>query len=287
MGYEPRMRGRRFGRPRTRKTSSRERREERPTSTFYREPEQVDPTALSTNALNALRHLGDQRFTLPPYGEHFDRWLKDVKGVLAEFERKLADAADQQYYDRTQQALAGIEEALNKQIEEEKSSSTETSNLQQQLTATEIELSRMEHDYSKQTHEIKRQHQKAAQKLREEIDELGKQRLTILRKRTNFLGRIFGRSDSTLEEKTGTLQTKKKELGASENSLRKELVKYRTDYDSKRKCLSEEQKILRGKLLERRGKTLDDALEIRRQACQELQQAVNDALERVLKIHPS
>lgn len=287
MGYEPRMRGRRFGRPRTRKTSSRERREERPTSTFYQEPEHVDPTALSTNVLNALRHLGDQRFTLPPYTEHFDRWLKDVKGVLAEFELKLADAADQQYHNRAQQALAGIEEALNKQNEEEKSSSTETSNLQQQLTATEIELSRMEHDYSKQTHEIKRQHQKAAQKLREEIDELGKQRLTILRKRTNFLGRIFGRSDSTLEEKTGTLQAKKKELGASENSLGKELAKYRTDYDSKRKRLSEEQKMLRGKLVERRGKTLDDALEIRRQACQELQQAVNEALERFLKIHTS
>jgi len=282
MGYQPRMRGRsrRFGRPTTKKSGSRQRREDQTTSVFYEEPEQVNPSELSMKVTNAIKHLGDQRFALPPYAEHFQRWLKDVQGILTEFETKLAGAVDQQYRDSAQKALIEVQEGLNKRIEDEKQTAGSFSNIQQQLTAIEIELSKLEGEYNKQNREIKRKHEDASGELQREIYKLGKQRLSLLRKKSNLLDRIFKRSEAKLEEKTSSLQSKKNALGDKETQFKKQLEKSRTDHEIKRKYLLKEQNALRAKLADQRGDTQDDALEIRKRACDALQQTVTEAVNR-------
>lgn len=284
MGYQQRMRGRsqRFRRPSTRKAGSRERRKEQAIPVFYQEAEQVNPSEVSGKVTNALKHLGDQRFALPPYAEHFQRWLKDVKGILAEFETKLAGAVDQQYRDSTQRALIEVQEGLNKRIEGEKNSADSSLNLQQQLTTTEIELSKLENEYNKQSREIRRRHERTSRELQQEIDVLGKQRLRLLRKKSNLLDRIFKRSKSKLEQKTSSLQSKKNALGDRNILLKKELEKSRADHETKRKRLLEEQKALRAKLAEQRENTQDDALEIRKRTCEELQRAISETVNRFL-----
>jgi len=282
MGYQPRMRGRgrRFGRRTMRKTSSREREEQQNASVFYQEPEQVNPSEVSLKVTNALKHLGDQRFPLPPYGEHFQRWLKDVKGILTEFETRLVDAADQEYRDNAQKALATVQGGLNKRIEEEKISGDSSLSLRRRLTTIEIELSRLENEYNKQSREIRRRQERVSQELQQEIDELGRQRLMLLSRRPNLLGRILKRSGSVVDEKTSSLQSKRNELGDAKSRFNKELKESRADHELKRKRLLNEQEVLRTKLAEQREDTQDDALEIRRRTCEELQQAINDAVSR-------
>jgi chromosome segregation ATPase len=265
-----------------RKASSRERTGEQATSVYYQEPEQVNPSEVSMKVTNVLKHLGDQRFALPPYAEHFERWLKDVKGILAEFEAELAKAVDQQYRDSTQRALTEIQQGLNKRIEEEKSSVQSALNVQQQLTGSEIELSRLENEYNRQSREIRRRHERASRELQQEINELGKQRLGLIRRKTSLLDRIFKRSESRLEEKTSSLRSRKNALGETKVLLEKELKKSRADHETKRKHLLEVQNALRARLAEQRENTHDDALLIRRQTCEELQRAISEAVNRFL-----
>lgn len=281
MGYEPRMRGRRFRRPLARKVSAREKREERGTSIFYQEPEEINPSQISSKTLNALEHLGNQRFALPPFSEHFQRWVKDLKALLIEFETQLPDAVDEQYRENVEKSLTNVQEALTKHIEAEKNSSGEISDQHQQLAATESELSKLDHEYKTLTREIRTRHEKSMEKLTSEIDSLDKQRLKILRKRTSFLQRILGKSESRLEEKTKALQSKRDALGKSRETLKEELEKRKADYETRRNRLADEQQALRVKLAELKGNALDDGLEIRKAACEELHRSVSEAVERV------
>jgi chromosome segregation ATPase len=281
MGYEPRMRGRRFRRPLAKKMSAREKREERGTSIFYHEPEQINPSLISSKSLNAIEHLGNQRFALPPFSEHFQRWVKDLKALLGEFEIQLPDAVDQQYRENVEKLLINVQEALTRHIEAEKNSSSEISDLHRQLAAMESELSKLDHDYKTLSREIKTRHEKSMGKLRAEIDSLDKQRLKILRKRTSFLQRIFGKSESKLEEKTKELQSKRDALGNSRETLKEELDTRKTDYEIRRKRLAEEHQELRVKLGELKENGQDDALEIRKAACEELHRSVSEAVERL------
>lgn len=281
MTYEPRLRGSRFRRPRPKKSSSKEKTEERRASIFYQEPEQVDISQVSSNTLNALEHLGNQRFTLPPFSEHFQRWMKDVRVLLTEFETQLPEPVKQQYLENISKFLPSVEDALTKRVEEEKNTSMELSKLLQQLSATELDLSKLDHEYKTRTGEIRRQLEKSSDKLRKEIAFLDKQRLKILSKRASFLQRVFGRSGSRLEQSSNALESKKKALGASKETLQEELEKYRADHESRRKQLVTVQESLRARLAELRENTLDDAMEVRKQACQELQEAIRKAVERL------
>jgi hypothetical protein len=280
MSYEPRMRGSRFRRPAAKKTSAKEKREERGPSTFYQEPEQVNPSELSLKITNALEHLGNQRFGLPPFSEHFQRWLKDVKNLTEEFQIRLPQAADQQFHESMEKSLSSVRDTLTKRIEMENTSSTALADIHKQLTAAEQEVSKLDHEYKMRTGEVRRKYEKSVNRLRSDIDTLDRQRLKLLRKKTSFLQKIFGKADTELEEHQGALQTKKNTLEGKKESFKLELAKYRLDYETKRKQLAEQVETLRAKLTEIGGGSQDDALEDRRSTCEELRATVTQAVDR-------
>jgi len=251
-------------------------------STFYQEREQINPSELSTKVINVLKHLGEQKFALPPYSEHFERWLKDVRGILTELETKLPGLADEQYQSTTQRIIMEIEEGLKKRIELEKTGTETSSTLQKQLTATEIEIRRLDSEYNKQYRDVKRRHEKASKELQREIDELGRQRLNFLHKKSGLLDRIFKRSETRLQEKTNSLQSKKSALGDRNTRLKSESERIRADHATKRERILEEQNKLQTKLAEQREHTHDDALAIRKGTCEELQRAISEAVNRCL-----
>ncbi len=282
MSSEPRMRGTRFRRPSTKK-HSKERREEHETSIFYQEAIPIDPSQVSSKILNTLEHLGTQRFALPPFSEHFERWIKDVEAVLTEFETKLPNMADQPYRVTVQNVLSSLREALQKQIEAEKDSSGEASKLMQELNACELELSKLEHEYGTQTYNARKRNERAVGKLRGEIDVLDKRRLKLLRKRPSIIERILHRPGTKLEESTSVLQSKRTEFDKSGTLLQHELDELRANFEVKSKHLRERQEGLKAKLAEFNRNTSNDALEVRNAACQELRLAVTQALDRSSK----
>jgi len=282
------MRGPRFRRPRVKKLSAREKKEKRGTPIYYQEPEHIEPLELSSKTLNALEHLGNQRFALPPFTEHFQRWIKDVKTVLREFEAHLPEAIDQEYGRSVENSLSEAQDVLTGLTEIEKSSSSEVAAVQQELSTSERELSNLDQEYKKKVRETRRLYEQSVEKLRAEIDSLDKQRLRMLRKKTGFLQRIFGRSDSGLEERTSNaLLEKKTALDRGKDTLRQELEKGRVDYENQRERLVRDNEALRTKYTNLRGNSLDDALEARRQTCRDLHRIVTEAVDRMTRAQSS
>ena len=282
MSSEPRMRGTRFRRPSTKK-HSKEKRGEHEASVSYIEEEPIDPSRVSSGILNALEHLGTQRFALPPFSEHFQRWIKDVEAVLMEFETKLPEMADEAYRVTVQDHLSLLREVLDKQVDAEKDTSGETSKLLQDLSACELELSKLEREYRTVTYETRKKHEKALGKLRNEIDLLDKRRLKLLRKQASIVDRILHRSSVKLEASTDALQSKRTDLDHEGTLLQTKLDELRANYEVKRGHLRERQELLKAKLDDFNRTTSNDALEVRTTACKEFGLAVTQAVERSSK----
>jgi chromosome segregation ATPase len=277
------MRGTRFRRPASKKQSSKAVREQHETPVFYQERAPVDPSEVSSRILNALNHLGDQRFALPPFSEHFQRWMKDVEVILTEFETELPEAADQPYRVAVEGVLANTQEALRKRIDDEKVSYEEVSKLQQERTSCELELSNLEREYRTRTHEAKKGHERSLEKLMSEIDSLDKQRLRLLRKGPSIVERILHKPRAKLEESTSALQSKRADLGSKETTIKHDLENLRVDYEIKRKQLSEHEESLKTKLAELMGNRLNDAVELREMASEEIRRALTEAVDRLSK----
>lgn len=277
------MRGRRFGRPTAKKSSMKNKREQKESSTFHEEAIPVNPSEIRSRTLNSLKHLGSQRFPLPPFSEHFHRWIMDVRAVLDEFQTELPQLANQQYRETTEKTLSTIQEALDERSNVEGKISSETAETQHQLSSCEIELSKLEHEHKTATNQVRRTYEQSFEKLRSEIDSLDRQRLRILHAKPTLLQRLFRKSDTKLEGKTNALQSKKTDLGDHREALKQDLEKHRIDYEDKRRQLIEKAEALRARMREVKGKTLDDALELRKSACEELSALVNESVGKLLK----
>ncbi len=283
MSSEPRMRGRRFGRPNIRKKFAKGRPDNRLATTFLTEPTPIDFNQVRDTTLNSLEHLGGQRFPLPPFSEHFQRWLKDVKALLSDLEGKLPQPIDQQLQKSTEITLADLERALQDRATAENDFSTRQSDLQRQLTVYEAKRSRLDSEYKTETHETRRKYEQTLEKLRHEIGTLDAERLTILHKKPSLFQRLFRKPETDLEKKASSLRSKKSTLARRRDELTKDLEAQRTEYESKRKQISEQISLLRAKLETSKESNVDDALDIRKTACEELRREVEGAFADILK----
>jgi chromosome segregation ATPase len=277
MSFEPRMRGKRFLRPTSRKTKHV--REARSDSTRG-DQQQVDPADIAANTLNAVDHLGNQRFALPPFSEHFERWLKDLQSLLEEFESRVPQAATETLRKDVKEKFEAIKENLSRRAELETKKSDEFAAFQQQLAKAEVALSQLESEYRNQTQEARRHHAKSEQELQLEIDTLHRQRLENLRKKTSIFQRILRKPQTTIQETDAALEIKRGKLRESEQNLAKTLKKQKNDYTSKRQKLLEEINLLKQQI--QTSKVIgDDALESRKQACEQIHLTIGEAMRRI------
>jgi hypothetical protein len=283
MSFEPRMRGRRSGRPITKKKSARDRREQHQASTFYAEQSPIAPSQVRSTTLNQLEHLGNQRFVLPPFSEHFQRWIKDITGLLSDFESQLPAAVDDQYRKSVEKTLTDLRLALVERTEAETAISTKRSDLQRQLAEQENKLTKLDHDYKMRSSEARREHQLSLEKLRSEIGTLDRERLRILRRRPSLLQKLLHRPNTGLEETTGALRSKKDALGERKQTFEQDAEKRRMDYENKRRLIVEELRSLQSELEKSQETKLDDALDVRKAACKELQRAVSGSTDRLFQ----
>jgi hypothetical protein len=247
----------------------------------YQEVIPVDQHEVSSRITNALEHLGSQRFALPPFYEHFQRWMKDVESVLANFKDSIPEAADKQYEDTVAALMSNIRNELTKRIEGEMALSNQITELQKQLSVHEVEISDLEKEQRNRTHEARRGYEKSIDKIRGEIDALDAQRLKLLRKKPTLLDRILGRSKLKIEGSSHSLQSKRSDLHGKEEKLKLQLDGLRSNYQEKRKEVSMREEELRQQLLELKNSTLDDGLEIRKNVCEQIRLAVETSLDRL------
>ncbi|MGO9643903.1 MAG: hypothetical protein ACLPY5_04050 [Candidatus Bathyarchaeia archaeon] len=282
MSYEPRMRGTRFRRTIRKKQTTKENKNEYPQSQYY-EHEEIDPQIIISNILNGIDHLGNQRFGLPPFNEHFQRWRKDVNRLITEFQTQFPNATDQQFRSAIDNTLTILNQAFTQRENLESAETNELTALQQQLAKCELRISKLEHEHNKQTSELRKKFEQKSDQLQDEIDSLDRQRLSIIRKRVSFLQRILRRPEAQLEESNNLIQSKKEKLREVEITLEQNLTKKREQDHANQKDLLEEREALRNKIATFKENRTNDALEIRINVCKQIHQAIADALERTEK----
>ena len=282
MSYEPRTRGVRSRRTATKKPALKERKTSQEDAFAYREVIPVNPQEVLSRIKNSLEHLGTQRFALPPFHEHFQRWMSDVESVLTDFKDSLPDAADKQYEVTVGTLVANVRNELTKRIDAEKTLSNQIAELQRQLSMYEVEISDLEKEQRNRSQEAKRGFERSVGKIRGEIDALDAQRLKLLREKPTLLDRILGRSKVKIEGSSHSLQSKKHDLHGKEENLRQQLEGLRSDYQEKRREVGIREEELRQKLIELKNNTIDDGLEIRRNVCEQIRTAVEVALNRLM-----
>ncbi len=277
MSSVPRTRGRRFLRPASKKSSRKVR--ETNVAKSYLTTETADPSQVISNALNAVDHLGNQRFMLPPFSDHYERWLKDLHSLLEEFETQLPQVVDANLREEIAESTNEIQHILAERIKVENTQSNESTKLQQQLARYDAELSQLEHAHRIQTQDLRKQYEKTSQRIRDEIDQLDKRRIQILRKNTNIFRRLFHKSDDSIAETGVALDSRRAQLKNGEKNLQNDLQKHQEDYAANRQRLITEIDSLRHKI--RGAETVgDDALEVRRQACARIHAAITEASQR-------
>jgi len=278
MTYEPRSRGMRSRRVATRKPASKDKKETEESEFAYQEPVSVNPQEVSARVINALDHLGGQRFGMPPFSEHFRRWMVDIESVLNDFGSSLPNVVDETLDTSMGEFVSNIRNELNSRINSEEDLSAKVGELLKQLTDNERELAELESEQRSKVHEAKKATEKSMKKIRGEIDALDEQRLKLLRQKPKFLERIFGGTKTKVESSSRSLHSKQNDLVSREKNLKQRLDALRSDYDSRRKPLAAHQTELREQLAEVRSTTIDDALEVRRVACEKIRDAISAAL---------
>ena len=285
MSYEPRMRGTRSRRIIRKKQTSKENKTEYAREQYY-EHEEKDPQVLITNILNSIDHLGKQRFGLPPFNEHFQRWSKDVNALIREFQTRFPTAADDQFHATVDNALSTLYHAFTQRENTENAEISELTTLQQRLAKCELEISRLEHEHNKQIYQLRKKFEQKSSRLHDEIDSLDRQRVSLIRKRVSLLQRILRRPEAQLEESNTMIQSKRKKLHEEETNLEQSLTKQRQQDLESRKDLLGERESLRNKIAEFKNTTADDAIEVRINVCNQLHEALADAFERIRKQQP-
>ena len=277
------MRGRRFGRPVAKKKVAKDRGGQEEASAVYVESTPVDLNQIRSITVNSLEHLGNQRFALPPYSEHFQRWFKDVTTVMTDFETKLPSPIDDLLKAMIEKTLSDLGISLKERAAAETDVTGKLSDTQREIAAHEAERSKLDSDYKTRTHQTRRRYEQSFEKLRREIETLERERLRNLHARPRFFQKIFHRSEANLEAKSDSLRSKKAALVNGREALARELEAMRTENESKRAEITEQLDLLRAKLEESRESKLDDAVEARKAACEELRSEVTEAVDRALK----
>lgn len=278
MSSVPRTRGRRFLRPASKKSSRRAR---EPTNVKpYLTVETADPSQVTSAVLNAIDHLGNQRFMLPPFADHFERWLKDLRSLLNEFETKVPQTIDANLRNEITESLSDIQRILTERTTLEGAQSNESTKLQQQLARYDADLARLELANRTQTQELRKKYEKSDQRIRDEINHLDRRRIQLLRKNANILRRIFRKSDDSVAETDIELDSRKARLRNSEQDLRKDLLKRQEDYAASRQKLVTEIDSLRQKIHEATETVGRDALDERREVCRRIHTAIANAAQR-------
>jgi len=282
MAYQPARTRRGFGR-RPEKARPKTRTEkQRPSSEYLFVEEHVQTLEeAANNTLNSLRRLGSQRFALAPFHEHFDRWFRNLRITLSEFESNPSVKVDDQFTKECSQVLSDIDSVLKEKRLKEASLQESIRIVNQKILDLRVLLTRTEREFASKAKEITESKERAVKPIASRLGALGEELSRIVRMKTSLFSRVLKSGARKESEATQQLNSTKRELAAIEQSFAAEHGRLRDEYGRRREQLLDQianhQREI--KSLEASSQ-VDDALEVRRAACDALINVVNAFLRR-------
>ena len=282
MAFRARTR-RDFGR-RTRRSKLQTKPGKRGTGSGYQLEEEHTITAaeIVDRTLNSLSRLGNQRFAVAPFHEHYDRWLLSVRNVVSEFKASPAVTVDDYFNEESLRVLSDIELTLKDRRAKETSNDEAVRKANHNLLDTNSLLTHAEREYTVKINELTAKREHAIKPVATNLGKLREELNRIVGMRAGFLRGISKRAKAQkTNEAAQKLDHTKLELVTIEQSFASEQKKLRDEHERRRRQILRQianyQKEIEN--LES-GRQIDDALDARRAACDALINAVNAFLQR-------
>jgi hypothetical protein len=248
-------------------------------SRSYLSEEKYVPTSeeVVDRTLNSLRILGNQRFALPPFYEHFSRWLSNLGNVLSEFESSSAISGDDQFVKERSQVLLNI----GLQLEERRRKEVSREEAMKNLSDNEILLEQIEKEYLTKTKEIEERKDPRVNRLSRNVDSLKEELERIARMKTGVFRALSKKTKAQKEaEAAQRLNVAQSDLRLAVQHFTSEQKQLRDEYEGRKQGVIEQMRDLQRGI---ENQESDLSLKDRQAACESLANAVNALLQRKKK----
>ena len=279
MGYQqrggsPRNSGRGHGIPRHEKAKAKKLKHH---SHGFSTPEQSQiPSSeeIVKRTLNALNHLGNQRFILSPFSEQLNLWLKSLKNVLSEFESNPGIVVDDQFAKERSQIISNIELELAKRRYKEEHSRENAKN----LATSKALLEQVNLDYGTAMKTIQKRREAETKTLFVHIENIKRELEHIAQMKTGILRGLSKNTKAQREaEARQRLAVAQDELAAAVQRFNDEQEKVRAEYETRKQAVSRQIQEVEKEAI---SQEIDDSLDVRHAACEGLVNAANAFLQR-------
>jgi hypothetical protein len=220
-----------------------------------------------------LRVLAYQRFILPPFYAHFDRWLMNLRDILTELESSQVIVVDDQFRNETSNALSNIESDLESRrlrelsIEERLRGLTDVRKLLEQADA----------EFAEKNRQIRDQREDGLGRAAREAGSARVELQRVSRLKTSlFRGLTKGAKAEKEAELKQRIQLVEKRSESIEQSYNTDLEKLRREHEETRQDILDRKEIMRDTLQTLQTELrADNSLEARHAACEALVNAMN------------
>jgi hypothetical protein len=288
MGFQSRARTPRDLGRRPRRSKSKSKPGKHGTGGAYRLEEEHTLTAaeIVDRTLNSLSRLGNQRFAVAPFHEHYDRWLLSVRNVISELEASSAVTVDDHFKDECSRVLSDIELTLKDRRAKEASNDEAARIVNRNLLDTKSLLAQTEREYAVKMNEIAAKREHAIKPVATNLGRLRQELSRISRMRAGFLRGISKKVKvQKTTEATQKLDTTKRELATIEQSFATEQKKRQVEHERRRRQILEQIANYQKEIANlESGPKVDDALDVRHATCDALVNAVNSLLQRTQSV---
>jgi superfamily II DNA helicase RecQ len=229
---------------------------------------------IAQDTLKRLHILGNQKFGVFPYSEHFDRWIKSVEAVLSEFAANPNIGIDEEFTQETTLTLNSIKITLDLIQRRETTVNQEVHS----LSESKAKLQKINNQYATQASTVRGQKNNEIRRLNREIVLIKQQLDGVIRQKTGFLH--FRSKKKREQEEIGIVEdltNKQNALELAIMDLTQSQKALHEEFDRKREPVAEEIKKYQKRI---EDLEVDGSLEERWFACEALADAVNMFLQR-------
>jgi hypothetical protein len=273
-GGSPRNSGRGRGIPRHEKAKNKEHKRRSAGMRASEEDNEITSEEIASKTLNALRNLGTQKFALPPYSEHLDRWLTDLRQVLSDFESSPCIEVDEQFEKERSQILSNLKLDPQKNRLKEAESMENTDRLKK----NRIILEQIEKNYSEEKKKNEERKNAVLERLTNNINEIKREQNHIAQTKTGLFRTTSKKSKAQKEaEAFARLTNAQNELTSATQQFTFEQKIAREEYAKRKQTVMNQIQDIEK---ENRDQETDDSLEFRHIASEALINAVNTLLQR-------
>lgn len=275
----PRRTGRRFIRPARQAASKRKRTEQGSSPAYSPIRERIDSSELLARTLTGLQNLGSQRFPLRPYSDHFERWTRNLRLILAEFEAEYLPNGNPGYESKRQQIVAALQDGLEQKKRIEQQSEHSLAKMRTELESARRKLDDAEARFKDGLGRLEIQRKRKVGLLKGEVDVLKRKRSQT--HKPSLLDRLLGRKkrhdadfDKVIESKTVEMQDASMSLDDQARQLEREHAEQASSLKAELERLTSELETMETQT------SADDALELRHTACKALNELIQETATR-------